>query len=180
MTWKPERDVAVLADGAVVLVDLNQSRGGNSLSVTHAKIERGAHDQNDVGLLECIRSGAVEAVLVALRHHSAGGAVRVGRNVQIAGEFDAFIDGPGCPNLLSEQDCGPFGFDEHVGEPLNVVGVAETARGRLVMSGLGYPRAFDRNFGVKYVSGDFKIAGPAGAGEALARGHRNHVGNAFR
>ena len=180
MAGKPERDVAVLADGAVAKVDLNQGRSGNPLSVTHAKVEWSAHDQNDVGLLECIRSGAVEAVLVAWRHHSAGGAVRVDRDVQSASEFDALFDGAGRPNLLSEQRRRPFGSDEHIGEPLDVVGVAKIARGRLITPGRGYPRPFDRNFGVKYVSGNFEIARPEGAGEALARGHRNHVGNAFR
>jgi hypothetical protein len=47
-----EGDVAVLADGAVILVYLNQGRNIDALAVAHPEVERSADDDDDVRLVE--------------------------------------------------------------------------------------------------------------------------------
>ena len=64
ITDQPEVDVAVLADGAVVHVDLHELELlADAPAVAHAKIKRRADDDDDVGIGErvasaCDRNGA--------------------------------------------------------------------------------------------------------------------------
>src|SRR3954465_8158916 len=71
-----ERDVAVLADRAVVHVDLDD-RGltRQALAVAHPEVERGADDDDHVRVVERVAARQVEVVRVTGRQGAAGGAV---------------------------------------------------------------------------------------------------------
>src|SRR3954468_1975194 len=63
-----EGDVAVLADGLVGHVDLDDRRlARQALAVAHPEVERGADDQDHVGVVERVAAGQVEVVRVARR-----------------------------------------------------------------------------------------------------------------
>ena len=69
---QPEVDVAILADRAVVHVDLHQLQIlADALAVAHAEIERRADDHQHVGLGEGLRAGAVEMMRIARRQQTA-------------------------------------------------------------------------------------------------------------
>jgi hypothetical protein len=55
-----ERDVAILADRAVVHVDLHQRRHADPLAIAHAEVERRADDDDDIRLGEGERARPVE------------------------------------------------------------------------------------------------------------------------
>ena len=60
---KPQGDVAVAPDGAVVEIDLHHLRAAaEPAAVAHAEIERRADDDDHVGLVEGIRARAVEVM----------------------------------------------------------------------------------------------------------------------
>ena len=99
----PEVDVAVLADGAVVEVDLHDGRVRRQpLAVAHAEVEGRADDDDDVGVGEGVPAGQLEVVRVAGRQGAAARAVHVGGHVERAYEVDrrlgaAASSRPGCP-----------------------------------------------------------------------------------
>ena len=67
-----ERNVAVLADVAVVEIDLHDGRvGAQTPPITETKIERAADDQNHVGFVERQTTRAIEAVWIARREDAA-------------------------------------------------------------------------------------------------------------
>ena len=90
MATQPQGDVAVLADSPVVEVDLDQGRCGNSLAIAHSEVERRADDHYDIGTLEGIRAGPVEATRIIGAHHPPCRTVHVGRDVERPCEFDRF------------------------------------------------------------------------------------------
>ena len=102
-----ERDVAVLADGAVIEVDLHhRGVGAKPRSIAHAEIERRAGDDDDVGLIEGDAPGAVEVMGIAGREGAAAGAIEIGRDVEGAGELLGGGGGARGPNLGAEQHAG--------------------------------------------------------------------------
>src|SRR3954451_13571317 len=80
-----QRDVAVLADGAVVHVDLDDLRlARQALAVAHPEVERRADDEDHVGVVERVTARQVEVVRVAGGQRAAGGAVHVRGDVELA------------------------------------------------------------------------------------------------
>ena len=67
-----ERDIAVLADVAVVEIDLHDGRiGAQPPAVAQTKIERTTDDDNHVGLVESQAARAVKAMGIAGREDAA-------------------------------------------------------------------------------------------------------------
>ncbi len=116
-----EVDVAVLADGAVVHVDLDHGRAlRQPAAVAHPEVERGADDQDQVGVVEPVPPGQVEVVRVAGRQGAAGRAVHVGRDVQLADEVDRRVGAARGPDLGAEQHDRLLGPGQQVGQRLDV------------------------------------------------------------
>ena len=98
-------DVAVLADRAIVHIDLHQLRlGADSPPVAHAKVERRADNDNDVGVGESVAAGSIEVVRIARRQQAAAAAVEVAGDVKSAQQRDRFLMAPRRPHLLSVED----------------------------------------------------------------------------
>ena len=107
-----QRDVPVLAHGAVIHVDLDDGRvGAQALAVPHAEVERRAHDDDHVGLVEGQAPGAVEVMGVAGRQGAAAGPVHVGGNVEGAHEVARRVGAGAGPDLGAQQHARPFGGD---------------------------------------------------------------------
>ncbi len=174
-----ERNVAVLADGAVVEVDLHQSRHVDALAVAHAEIERRADNDDDVGLGKGERAGTVEMVRIAGRQQPAAAAVEIAGNVEAAQKRNRLLVAARRPHLLAEQDRRPLGIDQNVGEPLDVFRVADRLGRGAIMAGPRQHRTGDVDLAVEDVTRDFEITRAVGAGEALACRHRDHVGDAL-
>ena len=90
-------DVAILADGAVVQVDLHQRRHVDALAIAHAEVERRADDDDDIGLGEgvasaCGRNGADRPAAAGR-----GCAVEVAGNVEAAQQRDRLRPGRARP-----------------------------------------------------------------------------------
>ncbi len=178
MADQPQRDVAVLADGAIIHVDLHQRRHLDALAVTHAEVEGRADDHHHVGLGEGKRAGAVEVMRIAWRQHAAAGAVHVAGNVEAAQKRDCLFMAARGVDLLAEQDGRTLGIHQDVGEPFDVGRIADRLHRGAVMAGLGDDGLVQRNLGIEDVARDFQIGRSVGAGEAFARRHRHHVGDA--
>ena len=175
---EPERDIAVLADGGIVLVDLDQRRRlGDAPAIAHAEVEGRADDQDRVGLLEGVRPRAVEMVRIAFGQHAAARPVHIGRDVERADEGDGRLVAAARPDLLAEQDGGPLGGNQDVGQALDIGRVADRLGRHAVAAGFRDARALERDLGVEDVARDLEIGRAVGAVEALARGHRHHVGH---
>src|SRR5204863_7668730 len=98
-----ERNVAVLADVAVVEIDLHDGRvGAQTPPITETKIERAADDQNHVGFVERQTTRAIEAVWIARREDAASGAVHVAGNIQRTAEFHSRVMAAASPNLRAK------------------------------------------------------------------------------
>src|SRR5207244_7394714 len=83
MSDQPEIDVAVLADRAVVHVDLHELElRADAPPVAHAKVEGRAHDDDDVGVGKGIAAGPIEVVRIARREKPAAAAIEVARDVE--------------------------------------------------------------------------------------------------
>ena len=175
----PSVDVAVLADGAVVEVDLHQRRHVDALAVAHAEIEWRADDDDDVGLAEGERAGAVEMMRIAGRQEPAAGAVEVAGNVEAAQQRDRFLVAARGPDLLAEQDRRPLRIHQNIGEPLDIGRIADRFGRGAIMAGLRQHGAGNVDLAVEHVARNFEIARTIGAGEAFARRHRDHVGDAL-
>ena len=180
VTGDAERDIPVLPDGGVTLVDLHQRQVlGNPLAVSHAEIERRSDDHNHIRVGKGVPAGAIEMMGVVFRKHPPAGPVHVGRNVQRPHEIDGLLMALGGPDLLPEQHCRALGLHQDVGQLLDVRRVANGFRGRPVMSGLRNDRLFRRDFRIKNVPGNFEIGGSAGTVETLPGRHGNHVRHPF-
>ena len=178
MADQAERDVPVLADRAVVLIDLHH--GGvpaEAPAVAHAEVERRADDHDHVGLVEGHAAGAVEMVRVAGRQQSAARAVEVGRDVELAHQLDRLLVAAAVPHLRAEQDAGPLGIDQEVGQLLDVGGIADRAGRGAVVAGRRDDRLGDVDLAVEHVARDLEVGRPPGAVVALARRHADHVGD---
>ena len=97
---QPQGDVAILADGAVIHVDLYH-RGvlAQSPAIAHAEVERGADDDDHIGLVESIAASLLKMMRVARRQRAAAGAVHKGRNIQVLNESQGRIRAPASPDL---------------------------------------------------------------------------------
>src|ERR1700728_1961572 len=116
---QPEIDVAVLADGAVVHVDLHQLQlGADAPAVAHAEVERCADDHDDVGVGKRLAAGAVEVVRIAGRDKSAAAAVEVARDVEPTQQRDRLLVATRGPHLLTVEDRGALGIHQDVGQLL--------------------------------------------------------------
>src|SRR3954464_5417275 len=176
-----ERDVAVLADRLVGHVDLDDLRlAREALAVAHPEVERRADDQDHVGVVERVAARHVEVVRVARRERSAGGAVHVRRDVELADELDRLLVAARGPDLRAEQHARALGVDEDLREAVDVVGVADALRRRAVAARLARDDGvLDRHLVVEDVAADLEEDGARSAGHRLAEGHRAHVGHAL-
>src|SRR4051795_4305823 len=161
-----EGDVAVLADRLVVHVDLDdRGLAREALAVAHPEVERRADDQDHVGVVERVAAGEVEVVRVARGQRAARGAVHVRRDVELAGELDGLLVAARRPHLGAEQDARALGVDEDLGEPVDVVGIADALRRRAVAARLaGDDGVLDRHLVVEDVAADLEEDGTRRAG----------------
>ncbi len=173
-----QADVAILADGAVIHVDLHQSQIlADALAVAHAEVERRTHDQEHVGVGERLGSGAIEMMRIAGRQQAAACAVEVSRNIEAAQQRDGFLVAARRPDLLAVQDGRPLRIDENVGQFLDVARVADGTRRRPVMAGLRHHGLGDVDLAVEYVARNLQVHRAGRAVERLARRHRDHIRN---
>src|SRR4051795_11175346 len=165
-----EGDVAVLADGLVGHVDLDDRRlARQALAVAHAEVERRADDDDHVRVVERVAAREVEVVRVARRQRAAGGAVHVRRDVELANELDGVFVATRGPHLRAQEHARALGVDEHLGEAVDVVGVADALRRRAVAARLGRDDgALDRHLVVEDVAADLEEDRAGSAGERLA------------
>ena len=141
----------------VVHVDLDDlGLLGQALAVAHAEVERRADDQDQVGVVERVAAREVEVVRVAGRQGAAGGAVHVRRDVERADEVDRVLVTARGPHLGAEQDAGPLGGRQHLGQLVDVVGVADALRRGAVAAGLGDHGALERHLAVEDVAADLE------------------------
>src|SRR5205085_2141026 len=102
-----ERNVAVLADRAVIHVDLHDRRPRRQPPpVAHAEVERRPDDDDDVRVLERVRARQLEVMRIAWRQGPAPRAVHEGRHVQCPAERDRGVRPPAGPDLATEEDAG--------------------------------------------------------------------------
>ncbi len=124
-----EGHVAVLADGAVVQVDLHDGRvRAQALAVAHAEVEGRADDDDDIGLVEGVASRAVEVVRVARGQYAAARTVEVGRDVQHAHQFHGRLVPAAAPHLGPQENGGTLGRHQDVRQALDVGGIADGLR----------------------------------------------------
>ncbi len=173
-----EIDVAVLADRAVVHVDLHQRQFlADALAVAHAEIERRADDDQHVGIRKGLRARAVEVMRIARRQQSTAGPVEVAGNVEAAQQRNRFFMTARGPHLLAVQNRGPLGIDEDVGELLDIARIADRFGRRPIVARLRHHRARQLDFAVEHVARNFQVRRTGRAVEAFARRHRDHVGD---
>ena len=153
--------------------------GAQPPAVTHAEIEGRADDDDDVGFLEGIAPGAMEIVGIARRQESARRTVHVARNVEALEQGDGLLVPPAGPNLGTQKNGRAFGFHQKLRQLLDVGGVADGLGRGPVASRLRDDSFIQRHFRVEYVAGNLEITRPGGTGEALARGHGDHIGDAL-
>ena len=176
-----QRDVAVLADRAVVHVDLHhRGLGAQALAIAHAEVEGGADNDDHVGLVEGVTPGAVEVMGIARRQQAAARAVEIGRQVEPAHQRDRRLVAARHPHLGPEQDARPLRRDQEIGQFLHVRRVADRLGRGAVAPGLGQARGLDRDLAVEHVAWDLQVDRPRRAGKGLARGHGDHVGDPLR
>ena len=121
-------DVAVLADRAVVHVDLHQLQLlADALAVAHAEVEGRSDDHQHIGIGERLAARAIEVMRVARRQKPAAGAVEIPGDVEAPQQRDRFLVAARGPHLLAVQDRRPLGVDQDVGELLDVARIAERA-----------------------------------------------------
>ncbi len=135
VTDDAEVDVSVLADGAVVQIDLHQRRDVDALAVAHAEIEWGADDHHHVGFAERHGASAVEVMGIAGRQGAAGGPVEVAGDVEASQQGHGLLMPPSGPDLLAEQDRRALGIDQDVGQTLDIARVADRFGGGSVVAG---------------------------------------------
>src|SRR5699024_6977420 len=83
ITHDAQVDIAVLADGRVVQVDLNDGGvGGQALAVAHTEVERGPDDDDQVGVGEGVAPGGLEVVRVLGGEGAGARAVHEGGHVE--------------------------------------------------------------------------------------------------
>ena len=137
---QPEIDVAILADGAVIHVDLHQLEIlADALAVAHAKIERRADDHQYVGLGKRLRARTVEVVRIARRQQPAARAVEITGNIQAAQQRDGLVLAARGPHLLAIENRRPLRVDENVGQLLDVARITDRMRRGAVFAGLAAP-----------------------------------------
>src|SRR5882757_1389483 len=171
-----QTDIAVLTDGAVVHVDLHQLQVlADALAVAHAEVERRPDDHDDVGACESLRACSVEVMRISGRQQTAAGAIEIAGYVQPAQQRDGLDVAARRPDLLSVEDRRPLGVDENIGQLFDVARIAERARRRAIMAGLGNHSLGDIDLTIEHVSGDFQVSGTRGAVERLPGSHRDHV-----
>ena len=80
---QPQIDIPVLADGAVVHVDLHERElRADAASVAHAEVERRAHDDNDIGVGERVAASPIEVMRIARRQQPAAATVEITGDVE--------------------------------------------------------------------------------------------------
>jgi hypothetical protein len=114
---------------------------------------------------------------IARRQQPAARAVEIAGNVEAAQQRDRFLMTARGPNLLSVQNRGALGIDENVREFLDVARVANRFGRRAIVTRLRHDRAREVDFAVEDVTRNFQVCRTGRAVEALARGHRDHVGD---
>ena len=134
ITDDAEVDVSILADGAVVQIDLHQRRDVDALAVAHAEIERGADNHHHVGFAERHGPGAVEVMGIAGWQDAAGGTVEVAGDVQASQQGHGFLMPPSGPDLLAEQDRRALGVDQDIGQTLDIARVADRLGGGTIVA----------------------------------------------
>jgi hypothetical protein len=165
----PKLDVAILADRAVVHVDLHQLEIlADALAVAHAEIERSADDHQHVGVGKRLGAGAIEVMRIAGRQQAAARAVEIAGNVEAAQQRNRLLVAARSPHLLPVQDGGPLRIDENIGQFLDVARIADGAGRRTVLAGLRDDGLVDVDLAVQYVARNFQVRGPGRAVERLA------------
>ncbi len=121
-----ERHVAILADRAVVHIDLYDGGvSAQALAIAHAEIERCADDHDDVGFVESVSAGAMEVVWISRRQQTAAGSVEVGRDVELSHEIDGGLVAAAAPHLCAQQDGRSLRSNQQIGQLFDVVRVAD-------------------------------------------------------
>lgn len=175
----PEIDVPVLADGAVVEVDLHDGGvGGEPLAVAHPEVERRTHDHDQIGVGEGVPPRQLEVVRIAGRQRAAPGPVHVGRDIERPYELDGVVRRPGRPYLTAQQDRRLLGMHKEIGEFLDGLGVTGRSGRGPVLPGLRHPGLRYRNLGVQHIARDLQEGRPGCPVVALAESHGHHVGSA--
>ena len=114
---------------------------------------------------------------IAGRQQAAARAVEVGRDVELADQLDRLLVTAAVPDLGAEQDAGPLGVHQQIGELLDIGGIADRAGGGPVVPRGGDDRLRELDLAVQHVARDLEIRWPPGAVVALARRHADHVGD---
>src|SRR4030088_1524739 len=109
VTDEAEIDVPVLADSAVVHIDLHHGRVFRQPpAVAHPEVERRADDYDHVRVVDRVPPRQMEVVRVPWRQRASTGTVHERRNVERPAETDRGLRGPTRPHLRSEQYTGLF------------------------------------------------------------------------
>src|SRR3569833_681830 len=110
MANETEADIPVLADGAIIHINLHQRQlVADALSVTHSEIKRRTHDQNHISFGECITAGAIEMMRIARRQQSTAATVEVTGDIQTPQKRNGFFMSARSPHLLPVQNRRPLG-----------------------------------------------------------------------
>jgi hypothetical protein len=177
---EPEIDVAILADGAVVHVDLHELQlFADALAVAHAEIERRADDDQHVRLGKGLAAGAIEVMRIAGRQEPAARAVEVAGNIEAAQERNRLVMTPRRPNLLTVENRRTLGVHQNVGQFLDIARVSHRVGRGTVLARLRDDRLGEINLPIEHVARNLQIYGSRSTVERLAGGHGNHVGDAF-
>src|SRR5205823_7597556 len=92
MSDQPQVDITVLADSAVVHVDLHQLElGADAAAVTHTEIKRSPDDDDHIRFREGVASSAIEVMRVSRRQQSAATPVEVAGNVEATQERNRLL-----------------------------------------------------------------------------------------
>ena len=119
-------DIAILADRAIVHVDLHQLQVlADALAVAHAEIERRSDNDQHIGARKGLGAGTIEMMRIAGRQKAAAGAVEVAWDIQSAQQRNRFLVAAGSPHLLAIEDRRPFGIDQQIRQLLDVARVAD-------------------------------------------------------
>src|SRR5712692_2996184 len=174
-----ERDIAVLADGAVVEIDLHDSFGPQPAAIAHAEIEGPADDHDNVCFLERVAARLMKMMRVAGRERAASCAVHIRRDVELPTELGGCGGRAAGPYLGAEQHTWARRFRDDVGELFDVFRVAGALGRRAVSARRRDARLGEVDGAVEDVTRYFEERRTRSAVVAFAKSHGHHVGDAL-